>query len=445
MNSTADTQDNSRNHTARISTVQRSLNKEGSTGGHEEVQRRSRRPNEEETRCSAKLSGDIVRVLEVKLTQCQQELQAQGSRHKKLKHDFDKLLAENDHLRNDYDNLSKYSVSQKFCQDRYDYTVKQLLLPYTQEKGLQFDDRTDEAFDFVLNPLLQDAQEAGALRVQVQTLQNELLKREKKIAAISDEQFASDFFKLAAQIKTLSRLLRPNEEIDVLETLGPCIMTSGVAPHHWSGRVGRKLFIEAWTWSALIRMIFMTPFTIFGMESSSLTNLWSNMFGTQHYYSWPLPTPPCESWRHMTMEQLIAIVNEDIVTHGKTKNDYGYLEQCVLNARAVAMGNLQTTLALIEPAIESSHILQIVNMAFTLAMHMSLQRSRFQITFPNVGDRFNDTEMKSTLVEDDPQHGTVVSIINPGLRKWGDMHGKMLDHCYDIVPALVQIQSSELK
>jgi hypothetical protein len=38
--------------------------------------------------------------------------------------------------------------------------------------------------------------------------------------------------------------------------------------------------------------------------------------------------------------------------------------------------------------------------------------------------------------------GRVAFIVNPGLTKWGDAHGKCLDQRLDIVPALVFVEES---
>jgi len=43
---------------------------------------------------------------------------------------------------------------------------------------------------------------------------------------------------------------------------------------------------------------------------------------------------------------------------------------------------------------------------------------------------------------DDVDSGKVAFVVNPGLTKWGDTHGKKFDCRYDIVPALVQLETS---
>jgi hypothetical protein len=372
-----------------------------------------------------------------------QKPQAQRSRYLQLKQDFGTIQAENERLRGMCDDLTDQINTLQLGVNRYHYIVEHFIVPYARDRCLNFDDRTSDTLDFVLNPMLQDAQGAKNLQDQVQMLQKELLAREKTTAAISDERFAKDFCKLAAQIKTLSRLLRPYENLNVVKTLGSCIMAIGVAPHHWDGRVGRKLFIEAWTWSILIQMIFQDPFSIFGMEGRTIANLWSSMFGSEHYHGWPTPSPPCESWRHKTMEHLVAVVDEDIITQGKTKKNYLYFEQHVVDARASVISTIETGLATITAEVDSSQVLQIVDGAFTLLMHMSIQQPRLQIKFPKSGDIFDGTEMKLQAIldeEDGTDHGIVAAIVNPGLMKWGDVHGKNHDHHYAIVPSLVRVQ-----
>jgi hypothetical protein len=351
------------------------------------------------------------------------------------------MQEEKDHLAKEYDIA-------KICHTRYCYVVKQFLLPYAKRKSLQFDDRTCENIDFVLKPLLQDASQAGTLRVQVQVLQQELLAKEKKLITMSDEQFAQEFHKLAALIKTMSRLICPYEGVNVCETLGPGILTSRVGCDHWSGRVGRKLFIEAWTWSILIWGVFRNPFAIFGMESEGIFFLWSSMFNTQDHRKWPQPSLPCENWRRTTMEQMVAIIDKDIFTRSKTKDSYLYLEQQVKYCRASVSGAIESGVALIGPMAQPLQVRQIVDQAFTLAMHMSLQQPRLQLTFPMVGDRFSETEMKSLLgLDEEAGVGDkfVAAVVNPGLTKWGDVHGRNLDHRFDVVPALVQLQTPFLR
>jgi hypothetical protein len=73
-------------------------------------------------------------------------------------------------------------------------------------------------------------------------------------------------------------------------------------------------------------------------------------------------------------------------------------------------------------------------------MQMALQRSRLQVTVPKNGDRFSRAEMSAVNGDDEEEieDGVVAFVINPGLTKWGDAHGKKLDQRYDIVRALVQ-------
>jgi hypothetical protein len=407
------------------------------TGNYHNVQRRSRKAN-------PKRLEDLSRTPRADDTE---RLQAQRIQFQQLKHEYNSLKAENDLRKNHLDELTNDNMVQKYYADRYNYILERVLMPYAQQRRLHFDHRTEDTLNFVLDPLLRDAQEAQTLQSQVQTLQKELLAREKITSVISDESFAKDFSRLAAQIKTLSRLLRPDQNLDIVECLGSCIIASGVEPHHWNSRAGKKIFIEAWTWSVLMRMVFRDPFTIFGAEGRTIANLWSSMYGTQHCHGWPEPSASCEAWRCRTVEQLVTVVDEKIITQGKTKVNYLYLEQNVVDARVGVIAAIETGLANITSMVDSSQILHIVDGAFTLCMHMSLQQPRLQIVFPKSGDNFDRIEMERQTIldeEDDIDSGIVAAIINPGLMKWGDIQGKNLDHRYAVVPALVRTQAPSI-
>ncbi|OAL42716.1 hypothetical protein IQ07DRAFT_525629 [Pyrenochaeta sp. DS3sAY3a] len=351
-------------------------------------------------------------------------------------------------MQEERDRLVQERDNAKGDSNRYRYIINTLFSPYAKKKSLYFDDRTSETLGFVLSPLLHDAMQAGMLRDQVQILQQEVLARKKKTHTISDEQFARDFHKLAALIKTLSRVVCPHEGVDVSEILGSGILTIGTACHHWRGRAGSKLFIEAWIWSILIQELFQNPFAIFGIASEGIFMLWSDMFRAQHYREWPQPSHTCETWRRTTMEQLVAIVDKDVFTRPEAKDSYQSLEKHAMITRTNILDAIQTRVALIAPMADSFQVRQIVDEAFTLAMHMSLQQSRLQLTFPKIGARFSETEMRSLSSLSDEEGfeaGVVNAVINPGLTKWGDVHGRNLDHRYDIVPTLVQLHVPLLK
>ncbi|KAH6613152.1 hypothetical protein C7974DRAFT_286365, partial [Boeremia exigua] len=324
---------------------------------------------------------------------------------------------------------------------RYDYIVQKFLQPWASENDLIFDDRALSNLDSVLCPLIQNSKECGTLRSQVQVLQQELLKRDEKTIAIPDEQFAQEFRNLTGLIKTVSLLMRPFEAMNIVRILGPCILTNGMAPLHHDDRVGKKLYIESCIWSTLIQMVFRTPFAVFGLEGNTVSNLWFNMYNVQHHHGWPHPSLPCETWRRTTMEQFMTMVNMAIVAQGERRTHHSYLEQCVVQAHANVVSSMSAHLSLIAPKVASSHLCRIVSEAFNLAVRMSLQRSRLQITFPKIGDNFSSSEMRnlSTSADEGGENGIVTLVVNPGLTKWGDAQGKNFEHRYNVVPALVQL------
>ena len=94
--------------------------------------------------------------------------------------------------------------------------------------------------------------------------------------------------------------------------------------------------------------------------------------------------------------------------------------------------------------VDAPQFQNIVDKAFQLALQVSLQRFRIQITHPMVGDSFNTDTMKAipNTDDEDADDGAVAFIVRPGLNKWGDTHGKNFDHRYDVVPSLVQVTHS---
>jgi hypothetical protein len=352
------------------------------------------------------------------------------------------LQTENHRLRQDQNELEAKKADCQYFANRYTHIVNNLILPYAHRKDLHFDGRTAKTLDFVIRPLLQDAKQVDVLRKQVHDLQQELMVNAKKTNAIPDEQFAQDFRSLAAQIKTLSRQLRPFEGADVVSLLRIGGLASGSARHHWTTRAGTKRFLEAWTWSALISTVLRFPFTIFGKEGQGANNLWMSLFHTNQHSGWPCPSLSSENWRQATMEQLVSLVDQDIVTKGKEKANYLWLEDHLVKARAELADYIASGLSVITPTVDRAHVRQIIDKSFTLAMQMALQRPRLQVTYPRVGAEFNSGQMSFDGEEEEegPEDGIVAVVVNPGLTKWGDAHGEKYDHRYDIVRALVQFE-----
>jgi hypothetical protein len=375
-------------------------------------------------------------------TERELKLYADKSRNERLKLELKNVQAENEYLRQERDILESNNKDRQFYADRYKHIVGSLILPYAQQKGLQYDERNAKSVNFVLKPLLQDAKQADELRVQVEGLQQDLIERAGKTNATSDEHFAQAFRSLSGHIKTLSRFIEPYHGIDVVETLKSGGLTSGSTKEQWSGRNGNKRFIEAWTWSVLLKSVFANPFSIFGPQGQGANNLWAIMFGMDHCDGWPLPTAQSEDWRQATMEQLMSMIDQDIITERMAKTNYEFVELLMIEEHENIIKFIESGLALITPSVDSNRVGGIVDKAFALAMQMSLQRSRLQVTSPRIGSAFNKAEMSPVADDEDEdvQYESVALIVAPGLTKWGNSHGKNLDDRYDIVRAMVQPQ-----
>jgi hypothetical protein len=297
----------------------------------------------------------------------------------------------------------------------------------------------------------QEREELSDLREQVQNLQRDALAKVDKVQAIPDSQFAQDFRAIIGLVKSTSRSIRPPEDVFLFGVLNAGILLTDVPTHRWNTRAQKKCLIEAWVWSVLVEMVFRTPFAIFNCQGDSLSDLWSKMFDVQHSLDWPTPSLRCESWRVSTMEQLVEAAGRTVITHGEDRESGQLsedadrdLQKCVIRSRALVKDTIESKLSALSPGINVSHIQNIVDKAFTLALEMSLQRSRLKVTFPTIGTSFNKGRM--TPIPDrggrDIEEGTVAFIVNPGLAKWGDAEGRNMDCRYDIVVALVQVEAS---
>jgi hypothetical protein len=399
---------------------------------------------------------DVLADFQNALMNRERELEKERAEYRKMMDLYNQLLAIN---KIQDDAITEREATVKSLTELFDIAVSSHLFPYAQKHGLDVEFWTHEAFLEVFASLAKDANEAGvnatdaityaaevsSLTEQVRTLQKEMLAKVEKIHVASDEQFAQEFRVIASLIKSLSRTIRINETLDVVEILGYGPVLKDVSKHHWTGRAKKKCFVEAWIWSALIQLVFRTPFAILGKQCDSLYTDWQSMFMTGHCNGWPIPTSLSETWRYTTMESMLNLVDQEILTHGKEKDMPKSLEAAIIAKRKDVINGIGVRLAKVSTTpITGQQVSKIVDKAYAFAMQMALQRVRLQITYPKPGDKSNaDTMSFLPDPEGDDIDGELVAfIVNPGLTKWGDAHGKNLDHRYDIVPSLVQLETS---
>ncbi|KAH6863426.1 hypothetical protein B0T12DRAFT_329350, partial [Alternaria alternata] len=261
--------------------------------------------------------------------------------------------------------------------------------------------------------------EVRRLRNQVQELQQDMLAKVDKVDAISDDQFAKEFRSLASTIKSFSRSIRFTDQPNIVEVLNSLVLVKDVASHHWSSRARKKPLVEAWIWSILISLVFESPYAIFGDHCQAVHKAWLQIYGAGQLHSWPVPSSQSESWRFKTVEQLYEQTSKsELLPEGLTAS--------MLDVHTFVTDIISSHFERLSPGYRVSDVHSIVDKAFALAMNMFLQRSRLQVTYPAIGAEFDEKSM--TSVEDDDEEnmevGVVAFIINPGLTKWGDVHGE---------------------
>jgi hypothetical protein len=392
-------------------------------------------------------SGSVVTDLQKKLEQRQGELEVQFVRNARLIERHLKLRQ----TKKEQDEIIKDQAEKiKARDDLINTILYSHVEPYAKKNGLHCDEWTEDLLLDVLTSLARDAADAGSnavkiisLTEKVSMLQKEMLAKVEKVHVASDEQFAQDFRAIASSVKSLSRIICINDAVDAPKILSAGFLLDNVPRHHWTGRARKKLLVEAWVWSVLMDFIFRTPFAIFGEQCDILNANWQSLYMVKHCHGWPTPTSSSEIWRCTTVESVLDLVDPAVISDGKVQQVPQKLAPSIITARTKVYNTIGACLSKISTKpVDPVLVQSLVNKAFAFALEMSRQRVRLQVTFPVVGEKFNSDTMKFKSDTDEDVHDNAVAfIINPGLSKWGDTHGKNFDHRYDIVTSLVHLET----
>lgn len=370
------------------------------------------------------------------------------------------LIVENDRLRNQrneyMDNLDRIQskLLQDFCFKKY--PEEQRMGPLPREMYVTIDRIIDE----ILQDLaakerrnLELVTETSRLEHNLETLQKSLLSNVERFRPTQDDELISNFESLASAIKVITRDVPSSADCNKLaKEFAHYTLIDGVSVSYWKDRLHRKYLLEAAIWSILMDTIFSTPFYVFGKYADLFTTEWKELFIRaglmQSEPSWPPPSPLCEKWRYVTIEQLQSkVVGERPTSHEREESDNQEIDEVVdsshQNAKIHIEQALIDALAPVAPGIKTAKIQKIVRKACELAVQLGLQRCRLQIIAPKLDQEYiaNKTaDMMGISGCENIKTGRVAFIANPGLRKWGDGHGGHLDQSLNLVPALVFIE-----
>jgi hypothetical protein len=342
--------------------------------------------------------------------------------------------------------LDNCKTRMNFLDKVFSEVVNKILKPYAAATAMDHPEKFNpEMLMATMEHLSRDAMQARALRPQVQALQDEMLAKVEKVHSISDDNLAQSFRNIISLVKSLSRTTCPLEGQDMVLLIGTPHLLTNVAPNQWSNRARKKLFIEAWIWSALVGWVFLDPFKIFGKEGHEYDLMFKKMFGEQLPLGWPIPTPQSETWRYTTTGQLTECIRPEVFTCWEVKQEYNGLEKDFIEGRLFLLDGIASALKYFLPRVDPAPIRRIIDQAYALASQMYLQRFRLMITYPGIGDAYDSDRMVSVPGVDGEEldEGVVAFVFNPSLSKYGDVHGKNLDKRCDIVPSFVQLESIE--
>jgi len=195
--------------------------------------------------------------------------------------------------------------------------------------------------------------------------------------------------------------------------------------------------------------IFLTrnSVCIFGEEYTDLSSSFTKLFGKSGIDRWPLPSEAAERWRSNTVDSIVSKIGKDNFLNKLVEVQDQKLANSAWHQRLWAAKLIFENLKLEDLPENVTHISRIINKAVALALQMFIQRSRIQLTIPKIGENYRQGSSASLNVMpdcEDVELGTVMFILNPGLTKWGDVHGKNLDQRTDLVPSLVIVEEREL-
>ncbi|KAL5391242.1 hypothetical protein PMIN06_009770 [Paraphaeosphaeria minitans] len=366
--------------------------------------------------------------------------------NKQLKKETDTLTAKCEQLEHGHKEIDEVHKS---VSDRYDYVVKHMLEPYASSNNTAYDDYDGETINTTLQPLMNDAATSAsnrslveALEAKVLSLQQELLSNVEKIDPIPDAMFATGFRQLAKAIKGLSRQMEFTnpESLICIDAIRQSLLVGRVKQEHLTSAVRMRPIVEAFVWSILYGRLFYSPFSMF--ESMDLVNAFSVLFGEDHQHQWPSPTTSSEQWRLISMEQLVQRVGEEAIATGKLQGQCPQLEANIQRVRFQVKEIIEGHLIRVSPGKTFSRVDAIVDKAFSLALHIFLQRCRIQVVYPEIGDTYDKEQphLDSIAESIEVDNGRVALIASPGLAKWGDGEGKHLDQRLDLVPAMVLVK-----
>jgi hypothetical protein len=350
----------------------------------------------------------------------------------------------------------------RYYKNEYNFVFNRTVRYYADVLGIKSNGMTKDQRASLSDTLVADAMASHNLRMEAKTkdiklhnaqeqlrnLRAEMLSRVENIPTVLDEHLSKEFHSLIACVKVLSRSIRMSTYMDISEVLKPRGFLVDIPGCHWEPRAARKLYIEAWIWSVLVEEIFGSPLSIFGKLGCDLGQHWTKMFGDGHVGGWPYPSGSSETWRHVTTERLLELSGRDTFTKGLAelekmmiKGDLGVASH-VYNQRKNVVHVLGDQLSALSATADLMQIPKIVNKASCLALDMLISRSRVQITYSQVGIRFNEKYMSVHDADDEnPDKGIVALVVRPGLTKWGDAHGRNFDESLSIVPCEVQLEA----
>ncbi|KAJ4295214.1 hypothetical protein N0V90_007225 [Kalmusia sp. IMI 367209] len=320
-----------------------------------------------------------------------QELAAEGQRMYAMQYELEVEVKNN--LAEKQQQSTNLSGTTTLLQSIYE----RCLLPYASDKSIKLNINNLTSINQISDALPQGC------------TKEKLFSGPEKIQAIEDWQFQQDFNALAGEIKSLGRYSDLPRRPSVLEVNGilNALLLKDVDTALLEKSIRREDIIEAYIWSTLYENVFCSPFHVLGSDYEELRALFGRIFGTDHYFDWPIPSSSSECWRYTTMEHFVASIRKGDGVSSLITSEDPLLESSIDSHREHILKLIEGTLLLLWPQLDLVRITLIIDTAFNLALQMALQQCRIQVIFPSLEDIYIASESPYPELKSVPESSAV--------------------------------------
>jgi hypothetical protein len=284
-------------------------------------------------------------------------------------------------------------------------------------------------------------------REKVRQVEEDMRMSADQFVALRDDELRGGFYKLIAEIESLSRLQPAPDFLQCAQSWGVNIRLPPNLPAR-----GQKLLLRSVLWSIIVEGVFSTPFRAFGTYGDHLYETWTTLFAPSQdplLDGWPRVDALAEKWRYATVDRL----QRTLMASTENMTQSSQLEQSK-NANITGMAAQLATL--FSPGSNDTQTLfnrlqAMLDNASGFAISIALERCRVRVFVPPA-TRFLGSkkprdckDVKDVHPGDEAEipFGDAEFVVAPGLSKEGNARGGKLDDRMVLTKAMVYFTLKE--